>query len=59
MSVNLLTSHPEFSMCASLMVPNRGDNNLARSLAIRCVADPMQEIIGFRVVSDLWVLGRA
>ena len=34
MSVNLLRSDPEFLMCASLMVPNRGDNNLARSLMI-------------------------
>ena len=33
MSVNLL-SDPEVLMGASLMVPNRGDNNLARSLAI-------------------------
>ena len=34
MSVNLLRNDPEFLMCASLMVPNRKDNNLARSLAI-------------------------
>ena len=34
MSVSWLSSEPEFFMCASLMVPNKGDNNLVRSLAI-------------------------
>ena len=34
MSVSWLSSDPEFFMCASLMVPNREDNNLAKSLAI-------------------------
>ena len=34
MSVSWLSSDLEFFMCASLMVPNRGDNRLARSLAI-------------------------
>ena len=46
MSVNLLRSDPEFLMCASLIIPNRRDNNLARSLAILWGADPMSEIIG-------------
>ena len=46
-------------MCASLMVPNRGDNNFARSLAILWGwGDPMPEIIGVRGMSGLWVLGR-
>ena len=34
MSVSWLSSDLGFFMCASLMVPNRGDNNLAKSLAI-------------------------
>ena len=34
MSVSWLSSDPESFMCVSLMVPNTGDNNLARSLAI-------------------------
>ena len=46
MSVNLLRSDLEFLMCASLMVPNRGDNILIRSLAILWEADPMLEMIG-------------
>ena len=48
MSVSWLSSDPEFFMCASLMVPNRGDNNLARSLAILWGADPMPKVIGLR-----------
>ena len=43
MSVSWLSSDPEFFMCVSLMVPNRGDNNLARSLAIWGV-DPIPEM---------------
>ena len=34
MSVSLLSSDPEFFRCALLIVPNKGDNNLARSSAI-------------------------
>ena len=45
MSVNLLRSVPEFSMCTSLIV----HNNLARSSAILGGgADPMPEIIGLK-----------
>ncbi len=58
MSVSLLSSDPEFFRCALLMVPNRGVNNLARSLAILWGADPIPEIMGLRGISGLWVLGR-
>ena len=59
MSVNLLRRDPEFLMCVSLMVPNRGDNILARSLAILWwEADPMLEIIGHKGISGLWGSGR-
>ena len=34
MSVNLLRSDPEFLMCVSQIVRNRGNNNLARGLGI-------------------------
>ena len=34
MSVSWLSSDPEFFMCASVMLPNIRDNNLAKSLAI-------------------------
>ena len=54
MSVSWLSSDSEFFMCASLMVPNTGDNNLAKSLAILWGADPMPEIIGLREMSGLW-----
>ena len=39
-------------MCTSLMVPNRGDNNLARSLAILWGADSIPELIGLKGLSD-------
>ena len=61
MSVSWLSSDPEFFMYVSLMVPNKGDNNLARSLAISWGgggADPIPEMMGLRRMSGLWVLGR-
>ena len=59
MSVNLLRSDAKFLMYASLMVPDRGANNLARGLAVLWGADPMPEIIGLRGMSGLCVLGRS
>ena len=54
MSVSWLSSDPEFFMCASLMVPNRG-----KSLAILWgEANPIPEITGLRGMSGLWVFGR-
>ena len=58
MSINLLRSVPEFLTCVSLIVPNRGDNILAKSLAMLCGADPIPKIIGLKGISGLWVLGR-
>ena len=59
MSVSWLSSDPEFFMCASRMVPNRGDNNLVRSLAILWGGeDPIPEMMGLREMSGLWDLGR-
>ena len=59
MSVNLLRSDPEFLICASQMVPNRGDNIWARSFVILGGgADPMPEIIDLKRMSGLWFLGR-
>ena len=48
MSVSWVSSDPEFFRCASLMVPHRGDNNLARSLVILWGADPIPEMMGLR-----------
>ena len=59
MSVSWLSSDLEIFMCASLMVPNRGDTNLARSLAILWGANPIPEMMGLRGMSGLWVLGRS
>ena len=59
MSVYLLMSVIPNFLCVSLMVLNRGDNNMARGLTISWgKADPIPEIKGLSGMSGWWVLGR-
>ena len=46
-------------MCVLLIVPNSGDNVLAKSLAMLWwEADPMPEMIGLRGILGSWVWGK-
>ena len=57
--INLLWSESEILMYVSLIVPNRGDNILAKSAMSDLMgADSMPEMIGLKGMSGLWILGR-
>ena len=60
MLIIVLSCEPELSMCASLIVPNRGNNVLAKSFVMLWGggAEPLSEMIGLKGISGLCVLGR-
>ena len=58
MLINLFRSEPDLLICASLIIPNNWDNVLAKSFTMLSWTDPIQEIIGLKAISGLWIFGR-